>query len=87
MPHYSTVKNGSRGGCLGFLLTGGMWGCLALRISPFQDVGDALAGVAVAVGIGGMGHLGVFFGVVQELCEPFVDGFLAGAHQLQGAGR
>lgn len=51
-----------------------------------QRIGDALAGLAVAVGVMGEGHCLVVVGIVEQLAGVFADQVHIGADQFDGAG-
>lgn len=55
-----------------------------MLVKLFREyVGDALAGVAVAVGVGRVRHLGVSFRVVEQAGELTVDRLLPGADETK----
>lgn len=51
-----------------------------------QHVRDALAGAAVAVGVGRAGHARVLVRIGGQAAELAVDDVLVGADELEGAG-
>ena len=56
-----------------------------IDLLPHQRADDAVAGVAVAVGVDGLGHAVVGDGVVEESAHLIDNQVVVGAHEMDGA--